>query len=120
MKTKKELDKLSNAIGVAERKYYNAIKENLKDSGKEYGVQSDYDEDDWDDVVGLHVTTTDRHDNNVIAVIDKIRFNTCFNGGDGVVEVHVCAWDYVKKDYWIDIQMFNSDVKPYVYDNIIW
>jgi hypothetical protein len=119
MKTKKELDKLSYAIGVAERKYYNAVRDNLKESGKEYDVQSDYDEDDWDDVVGLHVTTTDRHDNNVIAVIDKIRFNTnC--GIDGLVEVHVCAWDYVKKDYWADIQLFDSDVKPCVYDNIIW
>ena len=119
MRTKKELDKLSHAISAAERKYYNAIKENLKESGKEYGVQSDYDEDDWDDVVGLHVTTTDRHNNNVTAVIDKVRFNPN-DGVDGLVEVHVCAWDYVKEDYWIDIQMFNSDVKPYVYDNIIW
>jgi hypothetical protein len=119
MKTKEELNKLSYAIGAAERKYYNAVKDNLKESGKEYDVQSDYDEDDWDDVVGLHVTTTDRHDNNVIAVIDKIRFNTnC--GVDGLVEVHVCAWDYVKKDYWADIQLFDSDVKPYVYENIIW
>ena len=119
MKTKEELNKLSDAIGKAERKYYNAVRDNLKESGKEYDVQSDYDEDDWDDVVGLHVTTTDRHDNNVIAVIDKIRFNTnC--GVDGLVEVHVCAWDYVKKDYWADIQLFDNDVKPCVYDNIIW
>jgi hypothetical protein len=119
MKTKEELNKLSYAIGVAERKYYNAVKDNLKESGKEYDVQSDYDEDDWDDVVGLHVTTTDRHDNNVIAVIDKIRFNTnC--GVDGLVEVHVCEWDYDDKDYWIGIEMFNGDVKPYVYENIIW
>ena len=115
MRTKKELEKLSNAIGKAERAYYNAIKENLKESGKEYSVESDYEDED-----GLHVTTTDRHDNNVIAVIDKIRFNACFNGGDGVVEVHVCEWDYDEKDYWIDIQTFDSDVKLYVYENIIW
>lgn len=118
MKTKKELNELSYAIGAAERAYYNAIKENLKESGKEHSVESD-DEDDWDDVVGLHVTTTDRHDNNVIAVIDKIRFNAN-EGVDGLVEVHVCMWDYVKKDYWADIQLFDSDVKPYVYENIIW
>ena len=114
MKTKKELEKLSNAIGDAERAYYNAIKENLKESGKEYSVESDYEDED-----GLHVTTTDRHDNNVIAVIDKVRFNAnC--GVDGIVEVHVCEWDYNEKDYWIDIQALDYDVKPYVYDNIIW
>ena len=70
MKTKKELNELSNAIGKAERAYYNAIKENLKESGKEHSVESDDEDED-----GLHVTTTDRHDNNVIAVIDKVRFN---------------------------------------------
>ena len=114
MRTKKELNELSNAIGKAERAYYNAIKENLKESGKEHDVESDYEDED-----GLHVTTTDRHDNNVIAVIDKIRFNTnC--GVDGLVEVHVCEWDYDDEDYWIGIEMFNSDVKPYVYENIIW
>ena len=114
MKTKEELNELSYAIGAAERAYYNAIKENLKESGKEHSVESDDEDED-----GLHVTTTDRHDNNVIAVIDKIRFNTnC--GVDGLVEVHVCAWDYVKKDYWADIQLFDNDVKPCVYDNIIW
>ena len=114
MKTKEELNKLSNAIGDAERAYYNAIKENLKESGKEHSVESDDEDED-----GLHVTTTDRHDNNVIAVIDKIRLNTEKNDY-GVVEVHVCEWDYDKEDYWIDIQAFDSDVKPYVYDNIIW
>lgn len=114
MKTKKELNELSNAIGAAERAYYNAIKENLKESGKEHDVESDYEDED-----GLHVTTTDRHDNNVIAVIDKIRFNAN-EGVDGRVEVHVCEWDYDEKDYWIGIEMFNSDVKPYVYENIIW
>jgi hypothetical protein len=114
MRTKKELNELSNAIGKAERAYYDAIEDNLKESVKEHIVESDDEDED-----GLHVTTTDRHDNNVIAVIDKIRFNTnC--GVDGLVEVHVCAWDYVKKDYWADIQLFDSDVKPCVYDNIIW
>ena len=116
MKTKEELNELSYAIGAAERAYYNAIKENLKESGKEHSVESDDEDED-----GLHVTTTDRHDNNVIAVIDKVRFNG--NVGchpDGIVEVHVCEWDYDEKDYWIDIQMFDSDVKPYVYENIIW
>lgn len=116
MKTKKELEKLSNAIGKAERAYYNAIKENLKESGKEHIVESDDEDED-----GLRVRTTDRHDNNVMAVIDKIRFNG--NVGChpyGIIEVHVCEWDYDDEDYWIDIQMFDDDVKPYVYDNIIW
>ena len=114
MKTKKELVKLSNAIGKAERAYYDAVRENLKESGKEHGVESDYEDED-----GLRVRTTDRHDNNVMAVIDKIRFNA-HEGVDGRVEVHVCEWDYDDKDYWIGIEMFDSDVKPYVYENLIW
>ena len=116
MKTKKELDKLSYAIGKAERAYYNAVSDNLKESGKEHNVESDVEDED-----GLHVTTTDLHDNNVIAVIDKIRFNG--NVGChpyGIVEVHVCEWDYNDEDYWIDVEAFDSDVKPYVYENIIW
>ena len=117
MKTVEELREMSYAIGKAERAYYNAIKENLKEGGKEYGVESDYDDDE--DKIGLRVTTHDRHDNNIIAVIDKVRYNG-ENGGDGIVEVHVCEWDYDGKDYWIDIQAFDSDVKPYVYSNIIW
>lgn len=114
MRTKKELNELSNAIGDAERAYYDAIEDNLKESGKEHIVEGDDEDED-----GLRVTTTDRHDNNVVAVIDKIRFNA--NGGvNGLVEVHVCEWDYDKEDYWIYIQAFDSDVKPYVYNNIIW
>ena len=115
MKTKEELNELSYAIGVAERAYYNAVRDNLKESGKEYIVESDDEDED-----GLHVTTTDRHDNNVIAVIDKIRFNGDGCHLEGIVEVHVCEWNYDKEDYWIDIQAFDSDVKAYVYDNIIW
>ena len=114
MKTKEELNELSYAIGVAERAYYDAVRDNLKESGKEHSVESD-DEDEN----GLRVTTTDRHNNNVSAVIDKVRFNADA-GADGLVEVHVCEWDYSKEDYWIFIQAFDSDVKPYVYYNIIW
>ncbi len=114
MKTKKELNELSYAIGAAERAYYNAVRENLKESGKEHIVESDDEDED-----GLHVTTTDRHNNNVMAVIDKVRFNAN-DGVDGLVEVHVCEWDYDKEDYWIDIQMFDDSVLSYVYDNIIW
>lgn len=116
MKTKKELNELSNAIGAAERAYYNAVRDNLKESGKEHSVESDDEDED-----GLHVTTTDRHSlgSNVVAVIDKVRFNAN-DGVDGLVQVHVCEWDYGKTDYWIYIEAFDSDVKPYVYDNIIW
>ena len=114
MKSKEELEKLSYAIGDAERAYYNAVRDNLKESGREHIVESDNEDED-----GLHVTTTDGYNDNVDAVIDKVRYNG-ENGIDGIVEVHVCKWDYDEKDYWIDIQMFDNDVKPYVYENIIW
>ena len=117
MKTKKELQKLSNAIGAAQRAYHDAIFDNLKESGKEHGVEGDYEDD------GLHLTIIGRHDDTVLLEIDKVRVNKDkgVNGwvSNGVVEVHISNEDYKPCDYWMMASEFGDDV-DYIYDNIIW
>lgn len=114
MKTKKELQKLSNAIGAAQRAYHYAIFDNLKESGKEHGVESDCEEDDN----GLHLTIIGRHDDAVLLEIDKVRFNKD-KGVNGVVEVHISNEDYKPCDYWMMASEFGDDA-DYIYENIIW
>ena len=115
MKTKKELNVLSNAIGDAIRAYHNAIFDNLKESGKEYGVEADWEDEDCN---GIHLSIVGRHDNLVVLTVDKVRVNP-EKGVNGVIEAHVCEEDYDGCDYWIVASEFGDDV-DYLYDNIIW
>ena len=109
MKTKKELDKLSAAIGNAIRVYHQAIKDNLKESGKEHKVEG-YDEDED----GMRLTI--ENDMNLIeVVIGKVRYNGELN----IVEIHISEEDYCKQDYWCNISWLGDD-EDYVNDNIIW
>jgi hypothetical protein len=116
MKTAKELQEMLYAIGEAERAYYKAIEDNLKESGKEYQLQKDWDEDE--DSKGLHFSFTGRHNDLVPMELDKVRFNKD-RGVSGLVEVHICTEDYKDTDYWLMACEFGDDVQ-YIYDNIIW
>lgn len=109
MKTKKELDKLSAAIGEAIRAYHKAIEDNLKESGKEHKVKGDDEDED-----GLRLTIENDMD-LVDMVFDKIRYN----GERNTVEVHVSESDYRKQDYWCNIDWLGDD-EDYVNDNIVW
>ena len=115
MKTKKELQKLSNAIGDAVRAYHDAIFANLKESGKEYGVEADWDDEDSK---GIHLTIIGRHDDAILIEVDKVRVNLK-KGVSGAIEVHVCNEDYNGCDYWMMASELGDDV-DYLYDNIIW
>ena len=115
MKTKKELQKLSNAIGEAIRAYHNAIFDNLKESGKEHKVEADWEDEDSK---GLHLTIIGRHDDTVLLEIDKVRINP-EKGVNGVIEAHICSEDYDECDYWIMTSEFGDDA-DYLYNNIIW
>jgi hypothetical protein len=115
MKTKKELEKLSNNIGVAIRKYHNAILENLKEVG-ECVVQGD-NEDEDEDTCGLSLMIDGRHNDMVNVVVDKIRFND--SNAIDKIEVHLCREDYRSCDYWLTSSYFGDDI-DYVYDAIIW
>jgi len=117
MKTKKELKKLSNAIGEATRAYHQAIFDNLKESGKEHKVEADWEDEDSK---GIHLTIIGRHDDAVVLEVDKVRFNKD-RGLHGVIEGHVCSEDYDECDYWIMTTEFGDDVDiHYLFDNIIW
>jgi len=116
MKTKKELNELSNAIGKAVRAYHQAIFENIKESGKEFKVIGDNDEDE-DDVEGLNLTIIGRHDEAVDIVVDKVRYHQ----GNAIecVEVHIVRDEYRDVDYWCNADVLGDDL-DYVYDSIDW
>lgn len=112
MKTKKELEKLSRAIGKAIFAYHNAIAVNLKECGKEMNVLPfDGDEDEK----GLRLELVGRHNDLISTVIDKVRWNDEHN----IVEVHIVEEDYDESDYWLDIS-YLGDNEDYVNDNIDW
>jgi hypothetical protein len=115
MKTKEELKKLSNATGEAERAYHKAIFDNLKESGKEHGVEADWEDEDSK---GIHLTVIGRHDDAIVIEIDKVRFNP-EKGLHGAIEAHVCSEDYDDCDYWMMAFELGDDA-DYLYDNIIW
>lgn len=116
MKTKKELEVLSNNISKAIFAYRQAIFDNLKESnGKEFDIESD-DEDDHEK--GIRLTTIGRHNDAILLLIDKIRFNPN-RGLEGVIEVHIAEDDYKDCDYWMLACEFGDD-EEYIYNNIIW
>ena len=115
MRTKEELQKLSSAIGIAVRTYHKAIFDNLKESGKEHGVEADWEEEDGE---GVHLSIIGRHDDAITLAVDKVRFNA-ENGADGCIEAHICREDGNGCDYWMAASEFGDDV-DYLYDNIIW
>jgi hypothetical protein len=115
MKTKKELQKLSNAIGNAIMAYHDAIFDNLKESGKEHGVETDWEDEDSK---GLHLSIVGCHDDLVVLTIDKVRVNP-EKGVNGVIEAHICEEDYDGCDYWMMAFELGDDA-DYLYDNIIW
>lgn len=116
MKTKKELDKLSRAIGLAVRKYHQAIYDNLKESnGKEFEVQGDDEEEN-----GMRLRIDGRHDDLVSVVVDKVRFTPNKDGDGGNVEIHINEEEYDDTDYWLNADYIGCDVIDYIYDNIIW
>jgi len=113
MKTKKELEKMSAAIGRAVSAYHNAIFENLKESGKEFSVQGD-DTDEKGQRLNIH----GRHDDLVNILVDKVRHTP--NDFMGVVEIHIAQEDYKETDYWMNIQHIGIDDMDYIYDYIVW
>ena len=115
MKTKKELQKLSNAIGDAIRAYHNAIFDNLKESGKEHRVETDWDDEDSK---GIHLSIIGRHNDLVLIEVDRVRVNP-EKGVNGVIEVHLCKEDCKDCDYWLMASELGDDA-DYLYDNIIW
>lgn len=110
MKTKKELNALSSAIGKAIREYHNAVEENLKESGKEHNVVGDD-----EDVDGLRLSV--RGDDNDLndQVVDKVRWNN----EKEYVEYHLIEYNYDDCDDWYPMYWLGEEI-DYVYDNIDW
>lgn len=108
MKTRENLQELSDNIAKAIFAYRMAVEANLKESGKEYYVLGD------DEESGLFVQTIGRH--GVLNVyIDKVRYNNDTEN----VEAHVCEENGDEIDYWLNVSYFGED-EDYIYDNIGW
>lgn len=108
MKTRKELQELSDNIAKAVFAYHKAVEANLKESGKEYNVIGDNDER------GLFVQTIGRH-GVVDFLIDKVRYNNDTEN----VKAHVCEENGAEIDYWLNASFFEED-EDYIYDKIEW
>jgi len=108
MKTKEELNKLSQEIARATFAYHNAIAVNLKESGKEHNVIG-FDEDE-----GLYLKLRD-DDSVDTALVDKVRWNE----EKGYVEYHTSEWNYEDADDWTHIAWLGDDA-DYVYEAIEW
>ena len=113
MKTKKELQEMSEAIGKAVRAYHKAIFDNLKEGEKEYAVHGFNGEEE-----GQRIDIHGRHDDLVNILVDKVRHTP--NDGIGVVEIHIAEEDYDEADYWINADYIGSDDIDYIYDYIVW
>ena len=113
MKTKKELQEMSAAIGKAVRAYHDAIFDNLKEGGKEYAVHGFNDEEE-----GQRIDIHGRHDDLVNILVDKVRYTP--NDSIGVVEIHIAEEDYEETDYWMNIHNIGIDDMDYIYDYIVW
>lgn len=109
MKSKKELNTLSSAIGKAIREYHNAVEENLKESGKEHNVVGD---DEEEDGLVLKLRDDDAVDT---CRIDKVRWNKDRN----YVEYHCAEWNYREADTWTPIHWLGEEIE-YIYDSIDW
>lgn len=114
MKTSKELQRLSDAIGEAERAYHKAIADNLKEGGKEYRVMNLWG-DDEDAPNGLNLSI--RGDDNDLndEVIDKVRWNE----ERGCIEYHSVRFNYRQVDEWANIAYLGEDA-DYVFQAIDW
>jgi len=101
---------MSHNIGKAIFAYHDAVADNLKESGKEYGVFGDYE----DGKVSLTILD-DNCSGAVNYVIDKVRYNK----ENEQVEIHICEEDYRECDTWT-YGSFLGDNVDYVYDSIDW
>lgn len=109
MKTKEELNKLSQEIVSATFSYHNAIAENLKESGKEHKVIGD--DEDFD---GIYLKVRDDDSVDTI-LVDKVRWNE----EREYIEYHCCEWNYTKTDDWCYIAWLGDDA-DYVFEAIEW
>ena len=112
MKTKKELQELSFAVGKAERAYHKAIADNLKEGGKEYKVLNPWGDED---INGLNLTIRGYDNDLYDEVIDKVRWNE----EKGIIEYHSCSFNYKEVDTWADVSYLDDDA-DYVFDAIDW
>lgn len=113
MRTTEELNKLSAKVGIAERAYRNAVKENLKELGKEVKVATF---DDDSDINGYCVDVPNSWGEGIERYhVDKVRYNS----EQDCIECHVVALDYEKQDYWLEDWYFEGEI-DYILDNIIW
>lgn len=111
MRTKEQLQELSNAIGVAIRAYHSAVADNLKESGKEHNILFD---DEFEKGLMLSVRN-DNGDGLITEVIDKVRWNEEMQD----VQYHSVEYNYKECDEWYSVSWLGEDA-DYIFEAIDW
>lgn len=114
MKTLSELRALDYEIMNARNRYWTAIRETLKEVGKELRVVSeDYDED-LGYPEGLLLSVPNKHGIMVDCVYDRIKM-------DGErIKVHIAYWDDSTEDYWQSADEIGYNDLLDIYSAIDW
>lgn len=109
MKTKEQLQAMSNAIREAKRTYRNAIAVNLKESGKEHNLLFD---DEYEKGLMFLVSVGDVVNTEVI---DKVKWNEERQD----VQYHIVESNYRECDLWSSVSWLGEDV-DFLYEAIDW
>lgn len=109
MKTKKQLEQLTEAIGNAIFAYRRAIKENLQEIGHPVCVQGDNSEE-----LGITVSVID-DDTLAMCTIDQIKYD---KEHDDIL-VHYISYNYNATDEWYSLS-YLGDATDYVLEAVQW
>ena len=108
MKTKKQLEMLTEKIGEAIRNFHQACKDNLLELGHPVTVQDVYNEDERG--LTLNIMSDTRV---LVGSFDQIRCNS------NHIEVHCLSWNYVSADEWVYLSSL-GDAADYILEAAQW
>ncbi len=105
------LNALQKAISEAQQRWYDAIKENLKEIGEPVPVGEDIQES----IEPLVLDDIDGDGDSYKIEIDKVRYNPEYNS----IEFHYCCCNYKECDEWNNLMDMN-DLGDYALQYILW
>lgn len=108
------LNALQEAISEAKQRWYDAIRENLKEIGKPVPVGWD-EEDTGKGIIPLVLEDIDADEYAFKFRIDKVRYNP----EGSYIEFHYCQWDDEECDEWNNLMDMN-DLGDYALQYILW
>lgn len=97
----KALNALQKAISEAQQRWYDAIKENLKEIGKPVPVGDEY----MDGTYPLLLDFVDEEGYSCKIAIDEVRYTPI----DNSIEFHYCRWNDEDTDQWNNLMDMGSE-----------